>query len=188
MISSICIPSNRVHEGALDAAELDQADEEDQQADGPAEQVVAQIEVAEAEHAAAEGRDDRRDGVQHVKPQPLFRNQPQAVGDRAAVLPELEPKAHQHGKVAVLRGHGGDDDAAARGEDDHLQDAQWDQKEHRRDLNARPAADDEVQPEAQEHHKLYAEGDQPGKRGRNRRNQPGIVNLAHRRAVFEESV
>ena len=69
-----------------------------------------------------------------------------------------------------------------------MQDAQRDQEEHRRDLNARPAADDEVQPEAQEHYKLYAKGDQPGKRRRNRRDQTGIVDLAHRGAVIEKGV
>ena len=180
--------SNRIHKGALDAAEQNQAEEENQQADAPAQKIVPEIEVAKAKHRITECRDDRRDRVEQIKSQPLLRHEPQAVGNRAAVLPELQAEANQHGKIAVFGGDRGDDDAAADGEHHHVQHLHRHQKKHGRHADACPAPDDKEQPEAEKHGKLDAEGDQIGQGRRDRRDQTGIVDLAHRGAVIEKGV
>ena len=100
----------------------------------------------------------------------------------------MQPEAHQHGQITVFGRDRRDDDPAADGKDQKLDDKKWQQRQCRRDPNLRFANKDINQKQPNQQNELDHEGDQVRKSRRDRCNQARIVHLPHSGPIFEKRV
>ncbi len=133
--------------------------------------------IASSQKSSAEGFNDRRDRVDVRHPAPFLRDARDGVDDRRGVHPQANPKTDQVLQVAILGGHGRDDDAKSKPQPSHQhqKDRQCERPGREPDLRAAQSEEGKV---SEEEGKLDREGDQVGNHDGNRHHQAWEVNFA----------
>ena len=133
--------------------------------------------IASSQKTSAEGLNDRRDGVDVRHPAPFLRDARDRVDDRRGVHPQANPKTDQVLQIAILGGHGRDDDAKTEPQPSHQHQQQWQCERPGREPDLRAAQSEEGKV-SEEEGKLDREGDQVGNHDGNRHHQAWKVNFA----------
>jgi len=102
---------HRVHEGALDFFEHDDAEEEERGGDDGGDSEALPWDRA-SEVDGTESFDDWGHGVEVQEEGVFFRNQAGWIDDRRGIHGELNAKGNEECKIAVFCGERGDNDAA----------------------------------------------------------------------------
>lgn len=176
---------DRVDEGFFDTVKDQNADQEDDKHKAGAVGEAAPGGIAGTQEAGTEGLDDGGDGVDIGDPAPFFGDAGDGVDDGGAVHPEADTEGDQVLEVAVLGGHGGDDDAEAKAEAGHEEDQEGKGQGPSRKRNG-GTAQVEVEQEGEEEEELDAEGDEVGDDDGDGGDEAWEVDLAEEVGVADE--
>ena len=186
--------SHGVHEGLLDLVEDDDAEgEEDEHEDEAVGEPAPTDEVAGTEEAVLEGLDDagdgieRHDGVEVDAGHDLVLHLAEGIDDRGGVHPELHDEGEEDLEVAVLGGHGADEDAEAQRQAGHHQHQHGEQQGMPRKVG-RTAGDGIDGIDHHEQPELDGETQQIAEDIRDRHHQTREIDLAEDAGVLDEGV
>ncbi len=104
---------HRVHEGALDFFEHDDAEEQQHGSNGSGDSEALPWDCA-AEEDGAEAFDDGSHGVEIHEEGVFFRNHAGWVDDGGRIHGELDTETNEEGEIAVFCGERGDDDTGTK--------------------------------------------------------------------------
>ena len=111
---TLTLTLHRIHEGALDLVEDDDAEEEEDGHEGEGIAKGEPGEIAFTKGSVFEGLDDGGHRVQHDQCATfLVGHHAQWINDRRGIHPQLDDEAKEDGEVTVFGGHRGDEDAEA---------------------------------------------------------------------------
>jgi hypothetical protein len=169
---------HRVHEGALDFFEHDDAEEKERGGDCGGDSETLPWDCA-AEEDGAETLNDGGHGVEIHEESVFFWNHAGWVDDGGGIHGELDTETDEEGEIAVFCGERGDDDTGSEAEQGHDPKKNGRKKENHGPIGMEIGSFDRVVSEkGKKEQKLDTKLDEVGDDNRKGRDKPGKVDFA----------
>jgi len=173
-----CPKLHRIHKGALNFFEHNDADEKQCGGDRSGDSQALPGDCA-AEEDGAEALDDRCHGVEIHEESVFFRNYAGRVDDGSGIHGELDSETDEEGEIAVFCGERGDDDTGSEAEQGHDSKKNGRKKENHGPIGMEIGSFDRVVSEkGKKEQKLDTKLDEVGDDNRKGRDKPGKVDFA----------